>query len=141
MNKNDEIAVKTDIRKRLRNSNKELWESISDNEREGVVDEYYHQWDIEKIGLSGILRESREQRKTLSMLGVGVFFGIMGNFATDIFLKYFPRGSYLFDIVFVLFFVVFFVYFFREINKLDSENLGKDRVLEHLIKAVREKKE
>jgi hypothetical protein len=135
----DEKEIKKDIAKRLRMSDKKLWKSVTEEEQNKVVNEYYHTSDIERVGVARVLEENRDLRRNFGFLILGVILGIVGNLFASILLKHMPQNS-VFDGLVILFFLVFFFYLVREIKKIDVENLAADKVLKYLLKKIQEEK-
>ncbi len=128
--------AKKDIAKRLRWSNKILWESLSEDERNLIVDKYYHSSDIENIGIHQALEANRNISRQLILLLVGTMFGVLAGIFANIIQKYFPQ-SFSFDIFFVIVFITCTVFLFRSINQLSSDRLREDRALEYFVNLIR----
>lgn len=132
------LEVKKDIAKRLWWSNKELWQSLSEAERMAVVDLYYHTYDIENAGILYVLDGNRNLRRSAGFLLLGLLLGVFGGAAGNIFLKYLPQNG-LWDVLVVLAFFCLLYLFIYFIEKQSAQNLGEDRVLEHLLKLVKDR--
>lgn len=128
--------IRQDISKRLRLSNKELWNSLSENERNAVIDEYYNIYDIEKIGIHQVLEHNRNLRLNFATLVMGAILGLLGALVVDAIQDYIPN-SLLYDILVVAGFAYVIWWFFRDTNRFLSERLGEHKVLEYLIKQVK----
>ena len=121
-----------DIGKRLRKSNPELWASLSAARQQAIISEYYHVYDLDKIGLASVLEHNRSLRMNFALLLIGLILGISGNLIGSILEKYIPsgRGS---DLLIVTIFVIFIWLLIRMIDQLSAESLAEDQVLEHLV--------
>lgn len=134
-----EIENKKSIAKVLKLSDKKLWGSLSDDERNAVVDEYYNSSSIEKIGIRRVLDDNRTVRRSIAMLLLSGLLGLSGGIASNVILKYIP-SSFFNDMLFLAVFAVMLVFLFYIIDRVSAESLGQDHVLEHLLDIARKNK-
>lgn len=139
MNKEEQDSKK-DIAKRLEMSNKKLWDSLSYEEKNNIINEYYDSLDISHIGISGVLGNIRDTSRDLILIIMGLLLGFWGSLVNNIFAKYLPEG-YFFDVLFVIFFICIIFFFFRETRKLNVEQIRSYKVLDHFVKLERKKQE
>ncbi|MCK9273224.1 NUDIX domain-containing protein [Candidatus Gracilibacteria bacterium] len=132
MNK-EEYEIKKEIEKRLKCSNKSLWNSLSKEKQDFVVNKYYDANSIENVGILKVLEDNRGLRMNLISIFIGLSLGLFGNAAYDVVLKYLPNG--VFDAPILMGFVVILFLSIREINKIAAEHLGNNKVLEYLLKS------
>lgn len=137
-----EQEVKKDIAKRLKLSNQKLWDSLSFEDREIIVNKYYHSRDIEKVGLVSILENNRQMRKDIGFMFLGISLGLFGNIFINIVFKYFPKDSWIFDLLISVGFIILIYYIIKQFEKFTYEDLDDNNVLGYLIDQVEaEKKE
>jgi len=137
MNK-PEKEVKRDISDRLRLSNKELWDELTQDEKDSVIKRYYSSNSIERVGLDKVLDDNREIRRGLGYTGLGTVLGLFGGAASTVLMKHAP-DSKVFDVFIVLSFIAFLVWFTRMINKMSVDGLKEEKVLEHLVKELKQR--
>ncbi len=131
----DEREAKKDISERLRLSNKDLWENLSLEMKNAVIDMNYHMWDLDKVGIRQVLDANRQIRMNLTILILGLLLGVFGNIVAGIAIKYMPSNPWS-DAIFLIAAVFGVWYMFTSINKLSAERLADDNVLEHLVELV-----
>jgi len=134
-----EKETKKDISKRLKFSDKNLWDSLSSEQRNTIVDEYYHSRDIEKIGLAGVLENNRQIRKDIGLMFLGISFGLFSSIFINVVSKYFPQNNWAFDLLISIGFIIIIYFTIKEFEKLSYEDLGANNVLKYLINQVEEK--
>jgi hypothetical protein len=133
-----EKEAKRDISDRLELSDKTLWSSLTQSERGAVVNRYYGSNGIERVGLDKVLDDNREIRRGLGYTGLGTLLGLFGGAASTILMKYVPDSKAL-EAFIVLAFVAFLVWFTRTINKMSVDGLRQERVLEHIVKELKQR--
>lgn len=126
------------IAKRLKLSDKMVWGSLSKKQQESIIDKYYHFNDIENIGLSKVLENNRQMRKDYAFMILGISVGLIGNIFISTIFKYFPKDSLLFDGSVTLLFICLIKFIIEEFDKLSCEDLGNNKVLNHLLSIVEE---
>lgn len=139
MNKEGQ-GSKKDIAKRLELSDKKLWGSLSKDDKNDIVTRYYDSLDISHIGISGVLGNIRDTSRDLVLIIMGLLLGFLGNMANNTLAKYLPDG-YFADILFVLFFILLIAFFFREIKKLNVEQLRDYKVLRYFVELKKKEQE
>jgi hypothetical protein len=135
MNK-EEQESKKDIAKRLRLSNEKLWNYLSNDKQNLIINEYYNSLDIEHIGIHGVLENIRNINKDFGFIIIGLLLGFLGNVASNIFIKYIPIGIFA-DILLGLAFVLLIYFCSREIRKLNVEQLRDYKVLEYFVGSIK----
>jgi len=130
-----QLEAKKFIGRRLKLSNKNLWNNLSKDKQRDIIDKYYHFFDIKNRGLFPVLNDIRNTRQALYFLISGVIFGILGSLVASIIYK-FLNPSYLMDFFILIIFIIFLFYLDRKIERLSSEEFNEYRVLEYLIKLV-----
>lgn len=128
--------AKADIRKRLERSDKEKWKSLTDEERELVVNKFLDLRSIEHLGIDKILDNSRGLRQNFAFLILGVLFGVSGNLAAGVLVKYLP-DSFVSDIFYVVLFVISLWLIIRFADNSDADFLKHENILEYLLKIVK----
>lgn len=131
-----EKEIREEITNRLRFSDKKLWNLLSTEQKEAVVDKYYHARDIKNIGLNSVLENNRQMRKDLGFMILGLSLGIFSNLVINLVFKYLPKNSLLFDISIGAGFIILLVWTFKEFEKLSAEDLGNNKVLNYLLDQV-----
>jgi hypothetical protein len=137
MTKEEEVA-REDIKARLKKSNKKLWNSLSDEEKEKAVSKYYSLRSINYLKLDRVLEQNSTLRKDLFLLLFALVLGVSGNLFADVvsdFLKDF-LGTINYNILVFVFFVGLVFLGFKEINKGSIEHLRENEVLENLLDLV-----
>ena len=133
MNKYEKEA-KNDITKRLKLSDNVTWNSLSEKQKEAVVNKYYHWNDIENIGLNKILETNLDTRKNFALLFLGASFGIAANIIVSILFRH--LNSNLFDFSFLIFAFGGLFLIMKEIQKTTFEDLKNNKVLNYLLNMV-----
>lgn len=131
----ERIRIKKDIAKRLRSSDKVLWETLSAEKQERVVDMYFNTNSIENVGIHKVLEENRNISRTLATLLLGVLLGAFGGAVANIALKYLPQSGYFDLFIVIVFFIILFM-FIRMIERINVDSLREDSVLEYFVKSL-----
>lgn len=138
-----EKEIRKNIAKRLRMSDKERWEKLSDEDVNSIIDEYLHLSSIEEIGIHRVLEDNRNVRRNIGMLMLGSFIGVSGGIAGNITLDYIRLLPTFFKIHYELALVVLFIALIVElyflIDVVGADGFKEDRILEHLQKRVKDK--
>lgn len=131
----ERIRIKKDIAKGLRSSDKVLWETLSAEKQERVVDMYFNTNSIENVGIHKVLEENRNISRTLATLLLGVLLGAFGGAVANIALKYTPQSGYFDLFIVIVFFIILFM-FVRMIERMNVDSLREDSVLEYFVKSL-----
>lgn len=128
---------KKDIIKTLKLSNKKLWDSLSKEKQNAVVDKYYKLTDIENSGLHNVLSNIRQTRISFGSLIIGLILGIIGSVMASILLKYIPKDNWVLDIFIIFIFLGVCTSLFKSTNEFTIEDFGEYKVLEYLLKSTK----
>jgi hypothetical protein len=126
--------TKKNIVKRLSSSNPEIWESISEEQKNKAVEIYFHLFDVEEVGLRGAVDNIWQVRFGFYMTFLGCFMGVIGGIFGNVLTRYIPSGT-VWDISILLSFILSFIFIYRDIEKLSIKDLRDHKILEHLIKS------
>ncbi|MFA6391179.1 MAG: hypothetical protein WCW66_00305 [Patescibacteria group bacterium] len=127
-----ENDLRKEITKRLKRSNKKLWQKLSANQQNAVVEKYIAAFDIENIGLQNALNNIKQDRQTLVSVTFGFALGITGSLLLNALNEVIHSMNWYVTIS--LFIVLFLVlYFDRLIKKSNVEELSEYKVLEYLL--------
>jgi len=144
-NEQERLADDKVIAKRLRLSNPELWDSLTDDQREWMVKEYLEVSSIERVGIARVLEEHRGFRMALILTLLGALLGVLGGLAGGAVVTLSPSflSSLLIALICLAFFFVAMFWLVRNIEGVSAEWLRQDRVLPYLVKemALREQGE
>lgn len=129
----EEKELKENITKRLKGSNKSLWNSLSPEKQEFVVSKYYDLTSVESVGITSVLEDDRSIRRNIGGIVVGLLLGLFGGITSNVLLKYLP-DSIGFDVFAIVMFVILFTMLIRMIDQISIDRLKSDRILEYLLK-------
>lgn len=128
----EEKEIKNDIARRLRLSDVPLWNSLSREEQNRVVEKYYSINDLKNVGIHKVLEENRNIRRNLGSILIGLLLGLFGGVVSDIGIKYIPDNGWLHFFIIVAFFALLAM-FIRLIEQTSVDHLKEDSVLKYLV--------
>lgn len=121
---------------RLRMSNKDFWDKLSNSDREAIIKKYHDLYDIKEIGVRYILDQNHNLRSSVYLLFIGMIFGLVGGAVSNIWLEYFSLNL-IFRITITLCFVVLIIKFLKMVEKDLAYDLGRNKILENLLELVK----
>jgi len=136
MDNKDTKKVKEDIAKKLRLSDKTLWNESSEEQRQQAVETYYNIGNIEETGLSEYIQRHRDTvRNSYSIIVSAIIGALGGNIANMISKGIDEKGAWPSKgEIFILFiFVIVIIALLKVARDVQISNFKEDKVLHRLL--------
>ena len=128
-----EQEILRDIRKRLEISDRKKWKTLTDKQKELVVQTYYQIRDTDYQNINFLLREHAGERRQFAFLMLGIGIGIFANPISSILVKYFPAETWIDDLRTSVFFALLILWSMFLFTRMSAQSLGDENILERLL--------
>ena len=90
---------KKEITKRLCKVDKKLWATLSEEERDRVIEKYNQFLDFRKFQLDHLLKDIWERSDSVFLIAAGIIFGISGNLFANMLDRVFGHYGTIYNVI------------------------------------------
>jgi hypothetical protein len=129
----EEIEDRKAIAKRLKKTNKQKWTSLTDQQREEVVERYFEVMDLKKLGPKALIEDAWVRAFAVDTTVFGVMLGVIGGAAATIIDRYLAPFGVIYSFFALLLFLLILIGVSHLPEMIKVHSLREGQLLEKLL--------
>lgn len=133
------IETRNTIEKKFASSMESKWDSMPNEERKTLVDDFLYDFDKEINKAESLFKEVQAKRESYLLVFVGIFFGLFGGLATNTIGERYSTSPW-YGLIILVVFILSILIMFKSLNYSISKKFKNNKLLSEIIEDVYSKK-